>query len=130
MNITHIKEVCLYIKNLESAVIFYGKKLEFHLQSYVKGRHAFFRAGNTMLLCFNPDDSRMKKSPPGHFAKGKQHLAFEVPAADYDKTKQSFQDKGIQIIDEVTWANKQKSFYFNDPEGNVLEIVPFGIWES
>jgi hypothetical protein len=35
----------------------------------------------------------------------------------------------IAVIDEVTWENGQKSFYFNDPIGNVLEIVPKGIWD-
>jgi hypothetical protein len=37
--------------------------------------------------------------------------------------------KGIEIIDEITWPGGKKSFYFNDPEGNVLEILPEkGIW--
>ena len=130
MTITHIKETCLYIKNLEKAITFYSEILGFKLLSQVKDKHAFFRIGNTMLLLFNPENSRMKKSPPGHFAEGNQHIAFEVPASQYENTKNDFNSRGIQIIDELTWANKLKSFYFQDPSGNILEIVPSGIWES
>lgn len=130
MAISHIKETCLYIKDLKMAITFYGEILGFKLQSQVRDKHAFFQIGNTMLLLFNPDSSRAKKSPPAHFAEGRQHIAFEVPASDYEKTKSEFISKGIQIIDEVTWANKQRSFYFEDPAGNILEIVPSGIWKN
>jgi catechol 2,3-dioxygenase-like lactoylglutathione lyase family enzyme len=130
MAISHIKETCLYIKDLEKAITFYCEIMGFQIQSQVKDKHAFFRIGNTMLLLFNPDHSRSKKSPPAHFAEGKQHVAFEVSAKEYEKTKRKFISKGIPIIDEVIWANKQKSFYFEDPSGNILEIVPSGIWEN
>ncbi len=49
-----------------------------------------------------------KKNLPAHYAEGKQRLAFEVP--------------------EQAWKKGLKSFYFSDPAGNVLEIVPEGIW--
>ena len=130
MTITHIKETCLYVKNLEKAITFYSEILGLQLLSRIKDKHAFFRIGNTMLLLFNPDNSRTKESPPGHFAEGYQHIAFEVPASEYENTKIEFNSKGVQIIDELIWANKLKSFYFRDPSGNILEIVPSGIWEN
>ena len=129
MAITQIKETCLYIKNLEKTITFYSKILGFHLFEYSEGKHAFFKIGQCMLLLFNPENSRLKKSPPAHYAEGKQHIAFEVPDTEYEKTKNEFMAKGITIIDEMTWGNKRKSFYFNDPSGNILEIVPEGIWE-
>ena len=39
---------------------------------------------------------------------------------DYLKAKEEIKAKGILIIDELTWQSGQESFYFNDPEGNVL----------
>ena len=130
MEIIQIKEICLYVKNLKNAVIFYNKKLGFPIYSYIEGRHAFFRVGSNMLLCFNPEDSKTKKSPPAHFAKGKQHIAFEVDSKNYNSTKEEFKKRGIRITDEMTWSKKQQSFYFEDPSGNVLEIVPTGVWDN
>ncbi len=48
----------------------------------------------------------------------------------YEDSKREIAAKGIAIIDEITWGSGKKSFYFNDPEGNVLEILPAkGIWD-
>ena len=129
MNFIKIKETCLYLHDLEKAKKFYHEVLELPLISYVPGKHIFFRAGTSVLLCFNPEDSKKKKSPPGHFGGGKQHFAFEVAVQDYDQAKQWITAKGIAITDTVIWEGGTESFYFDDPEGNVLEIVPDkGVW--
>jgi hypothetical protein len=45
------------------------------------------------------------------------------------KTKMEITSKGIAIIDIVIWTSGVESFYFEDSENNVLEIVPDqGIW--
>lgn len=130
MNFLRIKETCLYVKDLEEAKKFYGEVLQLPVISYLPGKHIFFRAGQSVLLIFNPDDSQNKTSPPAHYAKGKQHFAFEVSEKDYLKAKEEIISKGIKITDEVTWKSGKKSFYFDDPAGNVLEIVPDnGIWD-
>ncbi|MFZ1807416.1 MAG: VOC family protein [Cyclobacteriaceae bacterium] len=129
MNIKQIKETCIYMYDLDQARDFYHGLLGLSVISHVRGKHIFFRAGASVLLCFNPDDSRNKKSPPPHFAEGKYHFAFEVASADFAKEKQSLISKGIRITDEVEWKNGLKSCYFEDPAGNVLEIVPEGVWD-
>lgn len=130
MNFSQIKETCLYVKDLQKAKSFYHGILDMPILGEVEGKHIFFRAGSSVLLCFNPDDSRTKKSPPPHYGGGKQHLAFEVPLEAYEKSKQELISKGITITDKVIWKSGRESFYFEDPEGNVLEIVPnSGIWD-
>jgi len=129
MNIKQIKETCIYMQDLDRARDFYHVLLGLPVISHVADKHIFFRAGNSVLLCFNPEDSRNKKSPPPHFTEGKYHFAFEVDPADYAKEKQSLISKGIKITDEVEWKNGLKSCYFEDPVGNVLEIVPAGVWD-
>lgn len=124
MNFLKIKETCLYIRDLEEAKQFYHDVLALPIISYLEGKHIFFRVGSTVLLCFNPDDSKLKKSPPAHFAEGKQHLAFEVSDHEYENAKAWIQSKGITITDKVIWKSGKESFYFEDPAGNVLEIVP------
>jgi catechol 2,3-dioxygenase-like lactoylglutathione lyase family enzyme len=125
-----IKETCIYVKDLASIYDFYCKTLELPVISNLNDKHLFVRAGNSVLLFFNPNDSIKKKSPPPHYADGKQHFAFEVASADYETTKELISKKGIRITEEVTWKSGKKSFYFEDPAGNVLEIVPDqGIWD-
>jgi catechol 2,3-dioxygenase-like lactoylglutathione lyase family enzyme len=130
MNVSRIKETCLYVYDLEKAKNFYHAVLGLQVIGYLPGKHLFLRAGESVLLLFNPEDSKKKISPPGHFGGGKQHFAFEILDKDYTTVKEEIQAKGIEIIDEITWPGGKKSFYFNDPEGNVLEILPEkGIWD-
>jgi catechol-2,3-dioxygenase len=130
MKFIKIKETCLYVRDLEQIKEFYNVILELPIINYEAKKHIFFRLGSSVLLCFNPEDSRQKVSPPGHYGGGKQHIAFEVPMADYAKAKAEIIAKGINVIDEVEWKGEVKSFYFEDPAGNILEIVPDkGIWD-
>jgi catechol 2,3-dioxygenase-like lactoylglutathione lyase family enzyme len=130
MRFRKIKETCLYIENLETAKDFYHELLGLPVINYVPGKHLFLRVGESVLLLFNPEDSKQKISPPPHFGGGKQHFAFEISEEEYDEAKEEISAKGIRIIDEITWPGGKKSFYFNDTEGNVLEILPQnGIWD-
>jgi len=129
MELKQIKETCIYIKDLEVARHFYHEILGLAIISYVKEKHIFFRVGKSVLLCFNPDDSSQKKSPPPHYTSGKYHFAFEVSKTEYGEIKRQLMGKGIAITAEISWKNGLKSVYFEDPAGNVLEIVPEGVWE-
>ena len=130
MNFLRIKETCLYVTDLEKARMFYEKLLGLTVINYLPSKHLFLRAGDSVLLLFNPEDSKRKSSPPPHFAVGPQHFAFEVADEDYDDALDKIRSAGVEIIDEVDWKSGKKSFYFNDPAGNVLEVVPDkGVWD-
>ncbi|MBL7860424.1 MAG: VOC family protein [Cyclobacteriaceae bacterium] len=129
MNFIQIKETCIYMKDLGAARQFYHNLLALPIISEAPDRHIFFRAGSSVLLCFNPDDSQSKKSPPAHYAFGNYHFAFEVTQAEYLIHKEKIRALGIPILDTLIWKNGLESFYFNDPAGNVIEIVPEGIWD-
>lgn len=130
MEFLRIKETCLYVRDLGRARAFYHEVLGLPVVAYVEDKHLFLRAGESVLLLFNPDDSRAKTSPPGHYGGGQQHFAFEVDDVHYHGAKNEITGKGIEIIDEITWKSGKKSFYFHDPEGNVLEILPnSGVWD-
>ena len=125
-----IRETCIYVRDLEGIYDFYHLTLGLPVIAQLTDKHIFFRAGKSVLLFFNPDDSAQKNSPPAHYAIGKQHFAFEVDDNDYESTKEAILKKGIIITDEVTWKSGKKSFYFEDPVGNVLEVIPDkGIWD-
>lgn len=130
MNALKIKETCLYIKDLAKAKHFYHEVLGLEIINYAPEKHLFLRVGTSVLLCFNPEDSKHKKSPPAHYGGGNQHFAFEVAVFEYENVKAEIKAKGIPIIDEVIWKTGKESFYFKDPEDNILEVVPDeGIWD-
>lgn len=128
MTIKQIKEVCLYFENLHKAKEFYHEKMGFPIIMEEEGHHIFFRAGSSVLLCFVPEVSKHKHEPPPHYAYGPQHIAFEVALDEYEAWKNKITKLGITIIQEQTWKDGLHSFYFHDPEGHVLEIIPPGIW--
>lgn len=129
MKISHIKENCLYVSDLDRTRDFYHYQLGMPLISFVDGRHVFFRAGSSVLLCFLPEVTKAEKTLPPHFAYGPQHLAFEVPGKEYEQWKEKLKQLNIKIIHEQHWKAGRYSMYFHDPDGHVLEIVPPGIWE-
>ncbi len=128
MNVTQIKETCIYVQDLDQTESFYSKVLGFPVIGKRAGAHVFFEAGTSVLLCFNPEDSKKKQDLPPHWATGPAHLAFEVPISEYDKWKQKINGADIEIIHEQHWGEGIYSFYFYDPDGHVLEIVPEGMW--
>jgi len=130
VEIIKIKETCLYTNDLELAKAFYHGKLGLPVIGIVKNRHVFFRAGGSVLLCFNPESTINDDKVPPHYAHGNQHLAFEVKPSQYQNWKNKLKELGILITHEHTWPNGKKSFYFNDPENNVLEIIEEGMWET
>ena len=130
MEYTQIKETCLYVESLEKIREFYSNVLSMPVISYKEGRHVFFRVGSSVLLCFIAEVTKAEKNLPPHFGNGNQHIAFEVPASTYQDAKATLTEKGVQITHEQEWPHSRYSFYFNDPEGNVLEIVVPGIWEG
>lgn len=126
MEISQIKETCLYISDIDQSFNFYHNLIGLPLIERVEGRHIFFKAGNSVLLCFIASVTAKDKHLPPHYGSGKLHMAFEV--VDYELCKKMIVDSSIEIIHEETWSPGIRSFYFHDPDGNVLEIVPKGMW--
>jgi len=130
MEINKIKETCLYVQDLNTTQQFYESALGFPVIGMRKGRHVFFKAGSSVLLCFIPEVTKEEQELPPHFAYGPQHIAFEIPPNTYTSWRAKIALAGVKIIHEQSWGGQLKSFYFHDPEGNLLEIVPEGMWDS
>jgi catechol-2,3-dioxygenase len=76
------------------------------------------------------EKTKAEKELPPHGASGSIHFAFEVPRTDYDATLQHVLDEDIAILHRHIWKDKLRSFYFHDPDGNLLEIIEEGLWEA
>lgn len=83
-----------------------------------------------MLLCFIAAQTEKEKELPSHGARGSVHFAFEVAREDYQAALQKITEAGIAILHEHTWPNNLRSFYFHDPDKNLVEIIEEGLWES
>lgn len=127
--ITQIKETALYVQDLDRTEDFYHGRLGLEIISREEGRHIFFKAGSSILLCFMADATKNGETLPAHYGEGKLHIAFEVSKEEYQKTKEQIREKGIEIEHEQSWGGEYQSFYFRDPDGHSLEIVPEGMWD-
>lgn len=88
-----------------------------------------FRVGpHQMLLLFDRERSAVQDDPPPHGATGPVHACFVVPADQYESWKERLAEAGVVVSHETKWKDDVKSFYFDDPAGNVLEIANGDLW--
>ena len=125
-----IKETCLYVADTERTRVFYTERLGLECFNHVPEVLVFFRAGNSVLLCFNPERSKLKEGIPRHFGAGELHFAFEVAKKHYDAWRKKVAEAGIAIEHDHLWPHGHRSFYFRDPDRNCVEIIEAGMWEA
>lgn len=128
-----ILEAALYAEDLDAAAAFYGGVLGLPEVVRVAGRHIFYRAGNTILLIFNPKATREGSSNPrlpvpGHGARGPGHLCFSASLEEIKTWRARLQDAGYAIEADFEWPNGARSIYFRDPAGNSLEMAEPKLW--
>jgi catechol 2,3-dioxygenase-like lactoylglutathione lyase family enzyme len=129
MNITRIKETCIYVTDLQKTKVFYSDLIGLPMITLVENRHVFFRAGESVLLCFIAEQTLQEKELPPHGATGSIHFAFEVAGNEYEAALKKLKEAGVAILHEHEWKGGLRSFYFHDPDQNLLEVIEEGIWE-
>ena len=127
--LTGVLETVLYFSDEERTVHFYSDVLGMRLVGREPGRSLFFRAGSSVFLLFNAEETLKGNTLPAHGAQGPIHTCFIVPSNDYERWKIYLAEHDIPIIQEVTWP-RGLTFYFLDPAGNVLEIANNDIWPA
>ena len=128
MDFTQVKETCIYVSDLERTKKFYTEVLKLPIISIREGRHIFFRVGTSVLLCFIPEATKNEDKLPPHYGYGQIHFAIEVDTREKYEYWKNRVAKFVNIEHEEEWRNGLKSFYFRDPDGNLVEIVEKGIW--
>jgi catechol 2,3-dioxygenase-like lactoylglutathione lyase family enzyme len=129
MNIRRIKETCIYVSDLQRTKAFYADQLGLPVISLVENRHIFFKAGDSVLLCFIADKTQKEIQLPPHGAFGCIHFAFEVDGKEYQTALEQVRNCGITILHQHVWKGNLRSFYFNDPDNNLVEIIEVGLWD-
>ncbi len=96
----------------------------------IAGMRFAYRAGTSdhVFLVFNRDEVKDQTEPPPHGATGPVHTCFEAAPGTYEQWKDYLRSRGVEPYQEITWGNGQRSFYFDDPAGNVLEMAEGDFW--
>ncbi len=123
MRLKRIGHVLLRVLDLERSRQFYTGVLGFEVMEQ-DPEHGVFMAleghAHTLDLFPVPDTRAAQRPAPGRA--GVQHVAFQVDSeAALREAYWSLVDSGVAIMRAVDHVS-QKSIYFHDPDGNVLEI--------
>lgn len=126
-------ETALYAADLDAAEAFYGGLLGLEKVSRAGNRHVFYRCGHSMLLIFNPAETRHASSGalpvPVHGATGAGHACFAASAEEIAGWRRVFLAHGIAIEADFEWPNGARSLYVRDPAGNSIELAEPKLWD-
>ncbi len=122
-----VLETVLYFSEQQRAEAFYSGVLGLRLLDKEPGRSLFYRAGSSVLLLFHPGATRSGGKLPAHGASGSIHVCFQAPPDVYEGWKTHLRRNGVDILHEAKWP-EALSFYFEDSEGNLLEIANADMW--
>ena len=129
-NVLFIAEIGLRVSNLKKMTDFYREVMGFGIELEAE-THVFMKIADLpsplgqvshpqMLVLFD------RSVQPDINLTTLDHLAFEIPPEVYDEEISSFREKGM-VLRERSWPDtlawKGRSFFFRDPEGNVIEII-------
>lgn len=114
-------------ENEEETRRFYRELLE--LQPFGEQDYGH-RLPTGVFLLFNRDKSTVQDCPPPHGAAGPVHTCFLAGEGEYERWKDELSAKGVEIVKEIQWERGPRSFYFEDPAGNLLEIAEGDMWPA
>lgn len=127
LSLSSVLETALYFREQQRTERFYSGVLGMRLLAREEGRSLFYRIGDSMLLLFQVDATLRGGSLPPHGATGSTHVCFRCEHAAYESWKRSLESHGVKLLQETEWQ-RGLSFYFHDPDGNLLEIANADIW--
>jgi catechol 2,3-dioxygenase-like lactoylglutathione lyase family enzyme len=124
-----VHEAALYTDDLAAADRFWTA-LGLPRIGRAEGRHVFFRAGDDLLLVFDPSATAVPGGAvPAHGTHGAGHIALSVPdLAALAAWRRRLADAGVPVEAELTWPSGGRSLYFRDPAGNSIELITEGSW--
>jgi len=130
-----VVETAVYSDDLIRAHAFYGGVLGLERVLDTPRMLTYAVAPRQVLLVFKRGATREDSVTsegviPGHYSEGPAHFAFAIDAADYAAWKGHLEAARIPIRSETTWTRGGRSLYFDDPDGNVLELATPGLWPN
>ncbi|HXZ18888.1 MAG TPA: VOC family protein [Candidatus Acidoferrales bacterium] len=131
--VTGVLETCLYLEDLDRASRFYEGLFGWKRMDGDARFRAYGIAPGSVLLLFKRGGTVQAAATgggviPGHDGTSGGHLAFSVPAAEWEKWLRRLEEHGVAIEQVVQWPRGGRSLYFRDPERNLIELATPGLW--
>jgi catechol 2,3-dioxygenase-like lactoylglutathione lyase family enzyme len=128
-------ETAVYVDDLQRAHAFYGGVLGLKRVLDTPRMLTYAVAPGQVLLVFQRgmtvEDSKTAGGVvPGHHSEGPAHFAFAIRSEDYEAWQAHLATAGVAIRSEVVWPPGGRSLYFDDPDGNVVEMATPGLWPN
>ena len=118
-----IEHIAVLAKDPKALADWYVKMLGFEIV-YDNGKGCYFvkAEGGMMLEIFGCDT---EIAPTGTGAWGMRHIALSVACENcFNDAVTMMKEAGVEVItDVVTSASGVKTFFFRDPEGNILHFI-------
>jgi len=135
LKVQGVMETAVYVDDLARAHRFYGEILQLDRMFEGDRLYAYDAGSKSVLLVFKrgatvDDLETPGGTVPGHHSAGPAHFAFRIDAENYERWKLHVAARNVKIISEVKWPSGGLSFYFNDPDGNVVEMATPGVWPN
>ena len=131
-----IVETCLYTADVDQAAEWYRSIFGFPIIFRQENRLGALQvAPDQVLLLFREGASLQPTALPGgiippHDGSGPVHLAFAMQTAEAEQWEMHLAAHGIAIENRVDWGDDDKSLYFRDPDGHVLELISGDHWQK
>ena len=96
---------------------------------------AFDAGGPSVLLVFQAgateqDFTDPRGTVPGRGARGRAHFALAIRADSLEAWRARLVAHGVALTGEYSWPRGGVSLYFDDPDGNVVELANPGLWAN
>jgi catechol 2,3-dioxygenase-like lactoylglutathione lyase family enzyme len=126
---TEMVSVRYMVDDVEEAVAYYTKVLDFEILNNVPPAFADVTRGNLRLLLSGPTSSAGRPMPdgakPGPGGWNRIHLIVE----DIDAEVARLRDAGGQFRNDIIEGPGGKQVLLRDPSGNVVELFQPARWE-
>jgi len=124
VRLKELGHILVRVLDLERSKKFYSEVLGFHVLEEDPEHGGTFMALEGQSHCIDlfqtKDLEAAEQQTPG--LRGLGHIAFRVGSEDDLKdANASLREHGVEILRTIDHVS-QKSIYFNDPDGNTLEI--------
>ena len=124
MRLKELGHILLRVLDLERSKKFYSEVLGFHILEEDPAHGGTFMAlpgqSHAIDLFQAKDLEAAQRQTPG--VRGLGHIAFRVDSEDaLREAYATLKEHGVEITRTIDHVS-QKSVYFNDPDGNTLEI--------
>lgn len=121
--VRRVGHLVLRVKDVERSRRFFEEVLNFPVVAQNERGMVFFStdvADNHHMLAIMP--AKEGAPMPAPEGVGMQHVSFELASfAELQSAYRTFKEKGVNIC-YTTYHGISKSVYFNDPDGNMLEV--------